>query len=52
MFVPHYRLPEAHRMLAHAGVLARAEIAQSYGEVLRRVMSRPENANSAVSAAA
>jgi fatty acid desaturase len=42
MFVPHYRLPLAHRMLKAAGVLDRAEIAESYWEVLRKATSRPE----------
>lgn len=36
MFVPHYRLPLAHRMLRATGVLANAEIASSYWQVLKR----------------
>ncbi len=36
MFVPHYRLPLAHRMLRAAGVLAKAEIAASYWQVLKQ----------------
>jgi fatty acid desaturase len=36
MFVPHYNLPKAHRMLREAGVLDRAEVAPSYLDVLRR----------------
>jgi fatty acid desaturase len=39
MFVPHYNLPKAHRMLRAAGVLARAEVAKSYWEVLRKATS-------------
>lgn len=39
MFVPHYHLPRAHRMLAQAGVLARAEVAASYWQVLKRASS-------------
>jgi len=39
MFVPHYNLPRAHRLLGAAGVLARAEIARGYGEVLARATS-------------
>ena len=42
--VPHYNLPAAHRMLAQAGVLARAEVAPSYLQVLRRATSAPERA--------
>jgi fatty acid desaturase len=40
MFVPHYRLPAAHRMLREAGVLARAEVAPSYWHVLKQATSR------------
>jgi fatty acid desaturase len=36
MFVPHYNLPKAHRMLKKAGVLENAEISPSYLDVLRR----------------
>jgi fatty acid desaturase len=39
MTVPHYNLPAAHRLLAASGVLARAEVAPSYVEVLRRATS-------------
>lgn len=39
MFVPHYNLPKAHRLLREAGVLDRAEVAKSYLEVLRRATS-------------
>jgi fatty acid desaturase len=39
MFIPHYRLPRAHRLLREAGVLERAEVAPSYFEVLRRATS-------------
>jgi fatty acid desaturase len=39
MFVPHYHLAKAHRMLRAAGVLERAEIAKSYWEVLRKATS-------------
>jgi fatty acid desaturase len=42
--VPHYHLPAAHRMLAEAGVLARAEVAPNYLQVLRRATSAPERA--------
>ena len=41
MFVPHYRLPLAHRMLRSAGVLAKAEIAPSYWQVLKQATSAP-----------
>ena len=41
MFVPHYRLPLAHRMLRSAGVLANAEIAPSYWQVLQRATGAP-----------
>ncbi|HMJ10998.1 MAG TPA: fatty acid desaturase family protein [Polyangiaceae bacterium] len=40
MFVPHYRLPRAHRMLRAAGVLANAEVAPSYWHVLKQATSR------------
>jgi fatty acid desaturase len=39
MFVPHYRLPRAHRLLRDAGVLQKAEIASSYWQVLKRATS-------------
>lgn len=39
MFVPHYNLRKAHRLLAEAGVLERAEVARSYWEVLRKATS-------------
>jgi fatty acid desaturase len=39
MTVPHYNLPEAHRLLSQAGVLAHAEVAGSYLDVLRRATS-------------
>lgn len=39
MTVPHYNLPKAHRILAETGVLARAEVASSYAEVLSRATS-------------
>jgi fatty acid desaturase len=39
MFVPHYNLAKAHRLLAAEGVLERAEIAPSYWDVLRRASS-------------
>jgi fatty acid desaturase len=42
MFVPHYNLAKAHRLLARAGVLEKAEIAPSYWDVLRRATSRVE----------
>jgi fatty acid desaturase len=42
MTVPHYNLPAAHRMLAQAGVLERAEVAPNYLEVLRRALSGPD----------
>lgn len=42
MTVPHYNLPAAHRLLAQSGVLARAEVAPSYLDVLRRATSAPE----------
>jgi fatty acid desaturase len=44
MTVPHYNLPVAHRMLAEAGVLSRAEVAPSYLHVLRQATSAPERA--------
>ena len=47
MTVPHYNLPRAHQKLADAGVLARAEIASSYREVLARATSAPERARAA-----
>jgi fatty acid desaturase len=43
MFVPHYKLRKAHRMLREAGVLERAEVASSYLEVLRRATSATED---------
>ena len=39
MFIPHYRLARAHRLLGEAGVLERAEVAPGYLEVLRRATS-------------
>jgi fatty acid desaturase len=39
MFVPHYNLAKAHRLLARAGVLERAEIAPSYWSVLKTASS-------------
>lgn len=50
MFVPHYRLPEAHRLLRERGVLDRAEIAPSYLDVLRRVTSRADESPRTASA--
>jgi fatty acid desaturase len=44
MFVPHYRLPRAHRWLADTGVLERAEIAKSYWEVLRKATGATSDA--------
>ena len=41
MFVPHYNLPKAHRLLARSGVLERAEIAPSYWDVLRQATALP-----------
>lgn len=35
--IPHYNLPECHRMLVEKGVLANAEVARSTAEVLRKV---------------
>jgi fatty acid desaturase len=49
MTVPHYNLPAAHRLLAEAGVLARAEVAPSYLHVLRRATAAPERAAPAAS---
>jgi len=46
MTMPHYNLPEAHRVLADSGVLGRAEVAPSYVQVLRRATSAPERARS------
>ncbi len=42
MFVPHYRLRDAHRMLRQAGVLYDAEIASGYWDVLCHATSKPE----------
>ena len=38
--IPHYRLPQAHRALAEAGLLELAEISPGLGESLRRI-ARP-----------
>jgi fatty acid desaturase len=51
MSVPHYRLPTAHRMLAEAGILAKAEVAPSYWSVLKRAMSKTDVAVPAAAAA-
>ena len=40
MFIPQYNLPKAHRLLARAGVLSRAEVAKSYLEMLKKATSR------------
>ena len=40
MFIPHYNLRKAHRLLERAGVLERAEVAKSYLEVLSKATSR------------
>jgi fatty acid desaturase len=47
MTVPHYNLPEAHRLLAESGVLARAEVAPDYAQVLRRATSAPDRPRAA-----
>ena len=41
MFIPCYRLPEAHRMLLAKGYGPRMEIKPSYGAVLSAATSRP-----------
>ncbi len=43
MFVPHYRLPLAHRMLKEAGHLDEAEIATGYREVLKLATSKVDD---------
>ena len=43
MFVPHYNLPRAHRLLERAGVLERAEVTASYWEVLKKATSKPDD---------
>jgi len=45
MTVPHYNLPRAHRALDAAGVLAHAEVAPNYRQVLRRAASAPDLAS-------
>jgi fatty acid desaturase len=40
MFVPHYNLKKAHRLLSASGVLSGAEVAKSYLEVLKKATSR------------
>jgi fatty acid desaturase len=47
MTVPHYNLPRAHHLLAQNGVLARAEVAHSYLDVLRAATSVPEQPTAA-----
>ena len=42
MTVPHYRLPEMHRLLRDRGVLDRACVEQGYWRVIRRAASRRE----------
>jgi fatty acid desaturase len=42
MTVPHYRLPEMHRLLRARGVLEDACIERGYWNVLRRAASKPE----------
>jgi fatty acid desaturase len=40
MTVPHYRLPEMHRLLAARGVLTRACVETGYASVLRRAAAK------------
>ncbi len=40
MYLPCYRLPEAHRMLTEKGLIARVEVAPNYLDVLRLATSR------------
>ena len=40
MYLPCYRLPEAHRLLTEKGLIARVEVAPNYLDVLRLATSR------------
>jgi len=42
MTVPHYRLPQMHRMLAERGLLDDALVTRGYRAVLARAASKPE----------
>ena len=42
MTVPHYRLPEMHRMLAERGLLDDALVTRGYRAVLERAASKPD----------
>ncbi len=44
--IPHYRLPEAHRLLAEAGVLSGAEV-RSIGDTIKRVFADPSEQSQA-----
>ncbi len=42
MYVPHYHLRKMHKMLEKNGTLARAEVVQGYGEVIRKATTLGE----------
>ena len=42
MTVPHYRLPEMHRLLRERGLLDEALVTRGYRAVLERAASKPE----------
>lgn len=45
MTVPHYKLPRFHRMLRERGLLADANVARGYAEVLALAASKPAGAS-------
>jgi fatty acid desaturase len=47
MYLPCYRLEEAHRLLTEKGLIARVEVAPSYLDVIRLATSRPQPASAA-----
>jgi fatty acid desaturase len=40
MYLPCYRLPEAHRLLVEKGLVTRMEVRRGYGEVMKLATSR------------
>jgi fatty acid desaturase len=46
MYLPCYRLPEAHRLLFDKGLIKRMEVRPGYLDVMRLAMSRPVSATS------
>jgi fatty acid desaturase len=46
VFTPCWKLPAAHRLLLAQGFKPRMELAQGYGQVLRKAVSKPNSGDS------